>query len=105
MKSILSRTNVDLSFFRKLLVLKYLLSRLGSPEVFNIKSSGYLNLNKEKINIEKNETNYFTTSNPYVDKQNIYEGNKLVNLNKRFNKILEGKLINFFNLPKLFELY
>ena len=80
-------------------------SKITNKEVFNIKSSGYLNLNKEKINIEKNETNYFTTSNPYVDKQNIYEGNKLVNLNKRFNKILEGKLINFFNLPKLFELY
>ena len=80
-------------------------SKITNKEVFNIKSSGYLNLNKEKINIEKNETNYFTTSNPYVDKQIIYEGNKLVNLNKRFNKILEGKLINFFNLPKLFELY
>ena len=80
-------------------------SKITNKEVFNIKSSGYLNLNKEKINIEKNETNYFTTSNPYVGKQNIYEGNKLVNLNKRFNKILEGKLINFFNLPKLFELY
>lgn len=80
-------------------------SKITNKEVFNIKSSGYLNLNKEKINIEKNETNYFTTSNPYVDKQIIYEGNKLVNLNKKFNKILEGKLINFFNLPKFFELY
>ena len=84
---------------------KIVKSKITNKEVFNIKSSGYLNLNKEKINIEKNETNYFTTSNPYVDKQIIYEGNKLVNLNKRFNKILEGKLINFFNLPKLFELY
>ena len=53
--------------------------------------------------IEQNETNYFTSSDPYVDKQITYKGNKLEDLNKRFNeKILEGKLINFFNLPKFF---
>ena len=99
-------TNNYKKIINNLSIDKNIQSKIIDKEVFNIKSSGYLNLNKEKINIERNETNYFTASNPYVDKQIIYEGNKLINLNKRFNeKILEGKLINFFNLPKFFELY
>ena len=91
---------------RSLSINKEIQNNIVDQNIFSVNSSGYLNLNKAKIYIEQNETNYFTSTDPYVDKQITYKGNKLEDLNKRFNeKILEGKLINFFNLPKFFDLY
>ncbi len=99
-------TNNYKKIIKNLSVNKEIQSKIVNQNIFSVISSGYLNLNKEKIYIEQNETNYFTSTDPYVDKQITYKGNKLENLNKSFNeKILEGKLINFFNLPKFFELY
>lgn len=99
-------TNNYKKIIKNLSINKEIQNKIVHQSIFTINSSGYLNLNKAKIYIEQNETNYFTITDPYVDKQITYKGNKLENLNKRFNeKILEGKLINFFDLPKFFELY
>ena len=104
-KSKFSTNNYE-KIIKNLSINKEIQNNIVDQNIFSVISSGYLNLNKAKIYIEQNETNYFTSTDPYVDKQITYKGNKLEDLNKRFNeKILEGKLINFFNLPKFFELY